>query len=162
MCWTANIPSHKEPLIADKDINVKKVVLKRSGDTINSVYMDCKYKLGEVMEVDEMICEYYSQNLCVYEGLHSYHEDTVIYLTLSLMPTLYVFSGISGRKLDYLYSGFGGRKVDYLYDCSRPYSYYMEMHCIIPKGSTYYVNEHGEYVSNKLLPVELKEVEVRD
>ena len=154
MCWATNIPSHKEPLIADKDINVKKVVIKRSDDTISSAYMFCEYKLGEVMEVNEMICEYYSQYLCVYEGLHSYHEDTDIYLTrgltLGLMPTLYVFSEINGRKLDYFYEDL------------KSGSRYMEMHCIIPKGSTYYVNEHGEYVSNKLLPVELKEIEVRD
>lgn len=151
MCWTTNIPSHKEPLIADKDIHVKKVVRKRSDDTIHSAYQGCKYKLGEVMEVDNMTFYWYGSYLYVYEGFHSYHEDTSIYLTSTsarLDWILFVFSGISGWKLDYF--GFTSEGC------------YMEMHCIIPKGSTYYVNEHGEYVSNKLLPVELKEVEVRD
>ena len=30
------------------------------------------------------------------------------------------------------------------------------MHCVIPKGTTYYLNEYGEYVSESLIPLSIE------
>lgn len=36
------------------------------------------------------------------------------------------------------------------------------MHCIIPKGTTYYLNESGEYVSESLIPLSIENRQNKD
>lgn len=41
-----------------------------------------------------------------------------------------------------------------LKDCK--YEYIKLMYCIIPKGTTYYLNETGEYVSEAIIPISIE------
>ena len=126
MCWSSSyIPQLKT---AEEDIKVKKVLLKTEDSLLHSpCETDFKWELGKVYEneigIILQLFSYYHIN----KGFHScqniYNGNT------------YWCSCINNEE----HILFEIDKGEEIFDA------------IIPKGSEYYLNEYGEYVSNKLM-----------
>jgi hypothetical protein len=124
--------------LAEEDIPVFKIV-KRN---LTAYYRNFHYSIGEVFKT-EISVPMYSPCKVFYieEGFHSYSNQeckTAITETLS-EPIITVFHMFHGE----LY-----RLDAYMDACI--------LECVIPKGSIYYLNHKGEYVSNKIKPVKVK------
>jgi len=127
MCWTSvKIPKLK---VAKYNIPVFKVMsLTSKADTLSSIYMGFNYEIGK--EYTSTIGEVFGSPVyCIDEGFHSYSLGC----TVSAIGKLtMVFASKTVHQLDV----YGSETI--------------LVKCIIPKGSSYYLNENGEYVSNKI------------
>jgi len=134
MCWaTDKLNGIPIKHVADEDISVKKVLQYNiKSHSFSSPVVDCRWKIGETKKTK--IGGIYSENgnYCIDKGFHSAHE---IQVHLSDQG-IYSFYQVNkkGNK-DYLF-----RKM------------YSDVICsfVIPKGSEYYINEYGGYVSNQI------------
>ena len=138
MCWISKI----RPIIrvADSGILVEKVLRLDDGVLCSPVYSESRWEIGK-----EYTCEmgdYYNRNMSlgsifgyadmslddfeVREGFHSCREisqDSYSWLSVSALGNYEMF-----------YHHFN----EYIYSA------------VIPSGSKYYLNEYGEYVSDRL------------
>lgn len=124
MCWISKKTPKKK--IATKDIVVQKILSRNySGDLISPVYCDEIWKPNKKHTLSEnIICEYnYWEGWKIERGFHSCEKMVI-------------------KSPDNWYCGdefiFGFDDSDILCEF------------IIPKGSIYYKNENGVYVSNRL------------
>ena len=134
MCWTTNkLPKRQ---IADEDINVKKILFllymdddKMEYDVISPYYGMQKWHSGRCVESE---LENPKQSMGCYHliniGLHSCKEVVVMKGAF--------FATNEGKTWNRLWPVIESQFV-----CD----------AIIPKGSCYYVNEYGEYVSDRLI-----------
>lgn len=132
MCWISEeIPKRQ---IADNDIPVFKMLRKGHFDGIFvSPYFGFIYAVGKVYSKKNPITIVGGiTNFMIKEGYHSYSSKTVIVYNRSA-----VYSTDNG-------------KVDILLDC---YEECTEVSGYIPRGSVYYLNNQGEYVSDKIVLV---------
>ena len=140
MCWIGeNIER-----IAKEDIPCFKIVRKTEAkDVVESVYMHKCYQLNKLYELEDVIIpelgyNYNGRPCGIYRGFHSYNSDVTVRITNDDVTPIYfvVYSGdIAPRMLDSFFIA-----IDNL----------CKVEGIIPKGSTYYLNRQGEYVSNKI------------
>lgn len=133
MCWITNVTPQSK--LAEEDIPVFKIVRKH----LQAYYQEFRYSIGEVFKT-EMSVPIFSPCKVFYidEGFHSYSNQkckTVIREGMA-GPIIIVFHHEAYRLDSYMDA------------------YILE--CIIPKGSIYYLNHKGEYVSNKIKPVKVK------
>lgn len=135
MCWTTSITPQSK--LAEEDIPVFKIV----GRRLQAYYRVFQYSIGEVFQT-EISVPMYSPCKVFYidKGFHSYSNQeckTAITEILSepIITVFHVFhSGL--YRLD-----------SYIDACI--------LECVIPKGSIYYLNHKGEYVSNKIKPIKV-------
>jgi hypothetical protein len=139
MCWYSSNKEDFEPKVATEDIPVIKVVLKEESDKYISVYYAHPYQVGDMCE-SSIVIEGDDYETRISQGLHSYSKDVVL----------------SRRKL----GDTSWKPSSRLYIDSPDHIWVLDsfvlkedmakLNCIIPKDSVYYVNECGEYVSNRL------------
>ena len=131
MCWKSkNKPILK---IADKDIPVKKLLDEHRLGLFSPFMSQFKWNLGEEREseMEEPDYSLSSDDWRIRLGLHSLEEARE-------------------AKLDTTYYGIAygyyckGNYIAFSADTLFPYD------AIIPKGANYYVNEYGEFVSDRL------------
>lgn len=151
MCWTTENSSYTKIRTAEKDIEVFKIVnlslnpLDTEEYLFYSVYKHFQYKIGgkyncEIGEIGEVDRLFY-----INEGIHSYSKKVKIihcndYIDDYYTSAICVFH--NNIKLDYFYY--------------KPI--YVKLKCVIPKGSQYYENEHGEIVSNTIKVISFEEI----
>lgn len=135
MCWITTVLSNAQPKVAEEDITVFKVALLEDGK-ITSIYKNFPYEKGIVYDMCDSNC-FGETNYKINEGYHSYSLDNSIihecngwgfYISAQFFYTFV-------KQYDFL-TGIYASKIFVL--------------CTIPKGSIYYLNEYGEYVSNSI------------
>lgn len=138
MCWDSN---KLETKIADKDIQVFKIVNWNN----TSVYQDFHYETGKEYESYVRIeREDWSDNeghYTISQGIHSYNSRKV--------HVEYSYKDYFGNICSKYFKVVGNNMtIDYFV---RVYMRLKCVDCVIPKGATYYENEQGEIVSNRLI-----------
>lgn len=150
MCWRTSYGMLSVPRTATKDIHVKKAFMKDSHHTLRSLFhrtftwsLGRKYVSYFFDEPKRLIDKRYSRpRYYVWEVCYGFHSAKEIEAHWN-----------QDEMVGYL---FAGKSMDF--ETSYPiYNRLFLEHCvvihdcIIPKGSKYYVNEHGEYVSDRLI-----------
>lgn len=126
MCWRGK----DDRKIAKKDIPVFKIVYKNPEVGLVSCYRYFRYKVGSIyssrIKKKSMV-----SHVCITNGLHSFSNSCKI---------------IEGdRWIDINYKTL---ELDD-YDKDGKLKLY-KLECVIPRGSAYYKNDHGEIVSSRL------------
>lgn len=135
--------------VAERDIPVRKVVVRASEGSYRSLYRHVGYDRNVMYNLREPLCVvlYSGSTHYINEGFHSYGERVDI-----LVSPVMCNCGQKGMKFAAEYKGF-------ILDCgvftlSEINDGTLEIiDCIIPEGSRYYVNERNEYVSDSILIV---------
>ena len=141
MCWAIYSDSRPVELVAETDIEVRKIMFRIGEDSYISRYMRFpyskgKYSLGKRLVLNE------SKATGLYsidEGFHSYGEKCEIILMSH--PLIYGYKVTYNNMIndDGLIPSFSDRIVEVI-------------DCVIPKGARYYVNEEkDEYVSDEIV-----------
>lgn len=158
MCWTTKDKKYITKNIAKNDILVHKIVRVRNKKEVQKKFLFwsktviekeilsyCqlfKYKLGETYRIDQKIIVESSRPhegeffAAIDEGFHSYSKNCSI-------------TGCSGKYYRVFSKDSSTCSFTIYSDCRI-------MVCIIPKGSVYYENEHGEIVSNRIKPISIE------
>lgn len=126
MCWKSYRYSDKKCRIAETDIKTFKILSLRK-HTLYAYYQNYKYTIGKINSVNSL--ELVEDTIS--EGFHSYDINNDY---LSVLDGILIL-GINTGLLDY-----------YSYENN-----IVIVECTIPKGSIYYRNCCGEFVSNKLI-----------
>jgi len=144
MCWISNNTPIRQ--IASDDIKVKKILLKvkvhqKDGHDKCEVSSPCytqKWDSGKCVQSElEHTYKSISHNQHVINiGLHSCKEVVVMR------------DNIFYNSIESFYATNDGKECQRLWQVGKNM---FVCNAIIPKGSTYYVNEYGEYVSDKLI-----------
>ena len=134
MCWLSKYKPFK--MVASEDIPVQKVLRKHDdGQLFSPVFNSIGWKRGEVKVARiDSIYHLYPNTYIIECGLHSCKKITFL-------------SGVNKEAwVSTLHEEL---------DCYSPLWYKAKneivVDAIIPKGSHYYLNEYGEYVSDKLM-----------
>jgi hypothetical protein len=145
MCWTTKI--YPQELKANRDIDVFKICSISPDNKVFSVYWGKQYKLNTAyvlpieLEVETMELigeEIQTISYSIHQAFHSYSSSCKKIVENSI--TIWH----STTFLD-----------SYSLDC-------VEVLGFIPKGSTYYINEWGEYVSNAICLTKIRRLNVLD
>jgi hypothetical protein len=138
MCWNSKWSAKKQ--IAKDDFYVYKIV-RKTDTTIESFYLCFKYELGHLYGVPKSLeVNYKAECFYIVEGFHSYKNKPTLKTAVINSKPRHVFDvGIIRQGFDIQY--FNSNSC--------------VMTCKIPKGTTYYVNEEGEIVSECLIPIEM-------
>lgn len=138
MCWNSKRPTKKQ--IAKDDFYVYKIV-RKTNTTIESFYESFKYELGHLYSVPKSLeINYKAEYFYIVEGFHSYKNKPTLKTSIINSKPRRVFDvGITRQGFDIQYFSSNS--------CI--------MTCKIPKGTTYYVNEEREIVSESLIPIEI-------
>lgn len=139
MCWN----SHKTPVsqIADSDINIFKIVRKTPiAERSKSLFFNFEYNLKEPYSLSEKLevdvrFHFNYREFIINEGFHSYH------------PTVYLRT--TSHVIEVLVSPY-----EFHIGWIPYFDELVKAHGIIPKGSQYFLNEYGEYVSNRIILTE--------
>lgn len=139
MCWCNN---KIDVRYASEDIPVWKLVLYENGIIKAYYHNQFVYVLNTIFKCD--LVSYKCESNCyVTEGFHSYSNE------------------VEFQKLEFLFTIISSLRestiVDIL-DSGIICEDYRIMKCIIPKGSKYVVNNEGEYVSDCIKPIAIKEL----
>lgn len=138
MCWLSD--EYKAPNIADEDIIVYKVMLLREGyrNELASFYYGKRYVIGkEYIEETETVEPVYLYHYSINKGFHSYSLEKTT--EKECYNHCQIWSGTT--LLDYVNLGIDVHYGETL----------VAVKCIIPKGSTYYENDLGEIVSDRII-----------
>ena len=133
MCWIATNEKELTPKIAEDNIPVEKIVM--LGTNIYneeywcSAYFNKEYELNTTYRTYDMFLHSY----VIEEGFHSYKGAKIV--IDKELKDIYIY-GKDNKKLDSW--SIRGMAI---------------MSCVIPKGSIYYENRHGEIVSNTIRPI---------
>ncbi len=131
MCWKCSRAGLK---VAEKDIPVFKILFKWTDDFLEAYYNEFYYCTGiEYSGELDVAREFPGHYYIVDRGFHSYSPKCVITAT---RDTILITWGM--ETLDYFDRNCNLVRAD----------------CIIPKGSKYYVNDRGEYVSDHIKVIE--------
>ena len=133
MCWNCYKSECLKPITAESDVKVFKIALKLDNHAAVPYYMSGTgiiYRVGLTYEA-----EIGSPGLTgrISEGLHCYSQ-----LQCGVTKTQYRFIDVYNLTLH-------GNIAVYADDLI------VILHCIIPKGATYYLNDIGEIVTEKLI-----------
>ena len=134
MCWITNKKAVCQ--LATKNIEIFKIMIFNSSNTVVSYYQEFKYKLNKAYDTKELEVIYshdydYGE---IYEGFHSYASDCTV------------------RKGNVISVW---NDVNFL-DSYNIYSVIVKGY--IPVGAHYYLNERGEYVSDEIYLTEIKTI----
>lgn len=135
MCWISR--QKPEARIAGKDIPVIKI-LKFNNYTLFSFHYKFNYFKNRKYEINNLEINDYSfiSYYTITKGFHSYSNDCkIIPLQSNFFKIIY-----NNKYVDAYPTPF------------------VKASCIIPKGSEYYLNENGEYVSNSIKIISVKNV----
>lgn len=143
MSWETGFKRYSKAKIAKKDVIAYKVV-GRDNDEYQSYYEKFKYKVNKEYELGrELILVTDDDYYIIDEAFHmycgkcniskGYNNHVIDVLTPKLSPI---------TKAPYLIDVYN----DVMFRCDE-----VVAECIIPKGSTYFENEKGEIVSDKVL-----------
>ena len=139
MCWVTYEKKYKNFKIAEDDIPVFKVVRKHF---LLSYYTNYPYILNEVHTTEPIKTDhslfYIGEEWKIQKGFHSY----------SVGCTTKIVQGVHEWNIRVYDSDKNTVLLDY-YEMSST----CKLECLIPKGTLYYVNEYGEYVSESILPL---------
>lgn len=139
MCWTSyhNPEIHK----AEKDISCYKIV---NRNLTSFYYTDFPYKLNEIHITELDAPKFNTFNFIISKGFHSYspNQCKIEYYKRKNKPGLYIGS---------IYTIYSKKAI---LD-SLPANDTVILECVIPKDSLYYINEHGEIVSNRIKPLKV-------
>lgn len=146
MCWKTNLDGPVE-MVSERDIPVRKVVVRTLEGSYRSLYRHAEYKRNVTYKMEKPLhtASYYCMRY-IDEGFHSYGERVDILFSPIMYP-----SGQIGMT-------FVAKYKDSLLDCgdfplSEINGTLEIIDCIIPEGSSYYVNERNEYVSDSIIIV---------
>ena len=139
MCWLGS-DAEAKGRIADKDITVYKVMVKRriinKGWELFSPFKDMKYELYQRYESVIRPIKPLTTNI-IEQGLHCYSEDC--YIASTNDSNMFVFHRYVDTTSLGSYYAFGDAQYPVL--CEG----------VIPKGTKYYINDGGEIVTEKLI-----------
>lgn len=126
MCWTGKRFFEKMPRIALRDIEVYKVL----GKDGKSPYQEYQYDFNkETKQVYLKTLKRVNGAIDIYEGYHSY-----------------------SKKCRFVKSFYDNTTYTYItVICGLSYNNKVIYKAIIPKGTIYYQNRDGEYVSEKII-----------
>ena len=133
MCWRGK----NERKIAKEDIKVFKVVIAdKNNSFFNSIYYKFIYRLGFIYSSRIKKKLFDSTQIKITKGIHSYSKYCKIAISGDL---LFIRNRMNNEAIDVFskYSLFSQQN-------------FYRLECIIPRGSAYYENEHGEMVSSRL------------
>lgn len=139
MCWmSSEKPVRKK---ADEDIKAFKVVRKLPeihGKFVYSPYYlygkGVVYEEGKKAKRIRIRIERFLDRYAINQGYHSYQENHL----WAINGNYIIIKNVSENKNFYTKETI--------------------MKCIIPKGTYYYVNKHGEYVSESIIPTSFEEL----
>lgn len=151
MCWSAINKSDLNRHIAKDNIPVTKFVAVFGNDDIFSYYNDFAYKIGEVYNTKlgkpHLSDTYWGEMNVINHGFHSYSVKVKIrkrdsQLLNAILNSRYADGFLKTFK--HPNRGIGNMAV---------------ADCIIPKGSAYYLNSYGEYVSDSIKIINVYKIE---
>ena len=134
MCWIGK--NNKQ--IAKEDIKVFKIVWFIEGNHMSYFYKDCYWAINEKKTLKIKTCKKRDNVLKITKGLHSYSNNCKILVKGMLLKCV-----LNDVKI---------------FACPYRGSLLHKMNCIIPKGSTYYLNSYDEYVSDALIPISFESI----
>lgn len=128
MCWC-----NKAAILctAKEDIEIFKICHLASDSKVNSYFTYFSYNLNEVYKLEEGISARFNSHIHQYEvvrGFHSYSKNC----SIERVSNALIVSNKCSRTLN------------------RYYPYSIKVYGYIPKGSHYYLNDIGEYVSDAI------------
>lgn len=127
MCWIGR----RGPIVLDKDIHVFKIVTIKGVD-IYSYYQSFLYQLNKLYTT-ELDVRKVDRNIVINKGFHSYSNEC----------SVEKFN--DHHMLVHSMLNYGDYEVyDTFYTIKK-------QSCIIPLGSTVYINKEGEVVSNQII-----------
>ena len=150
MCWFSGSKElSKYRRIARKDVLVRKLVMAtESPNKVVSYFAEFEYELGKTYYDKELSrldacssCHY----VCIFVGFNSYSTECKI--TRKEQTTV---SGGKKKNEIEVYSPDGKELVE-CYELDN----LLMIDCVILKGTAYYVNELGEYVSESIKPIRI-------
>ena len=150
MCWSCGFKKLSEcKRIARKDVHVRKFVNgSKSPNKVMSYFTGFVYKLGKTYYDDYISTLDWCNNsfgVCIFVGFNSYSTECKIRRKERTTA--------SGEKKKYsieVYSPDGREFIEWY----EPKGLLL-MDCVIPKGTTYYINELGECVSERIKPIRI-------
>ena len=151
MCWKSSNSKELVEQVATEDIETFKVV-KKYDECFVPLYFQCVcYAVGVPLSMSSnkltLLMDSWKPVGVINQGFHSYSKSCKIRFGTNII-------------VDDLTQIEIGSNKDWLLDCIVYTDNLHYLECIIPKGSHYYVNSHGEYVSDAILPIEAKPLDV--
>ena len=145
MCWRSK---NAVKQVAKEDIKTFKVGMKMGDNYFKSYYFTHLYKPLQKYETEMCVLDTKEDGFAITHGFHSYDPE---FCKISLGKI------VIGKCWDVFYVNKETMKLlnwytDFL--CKL-----LVAECIIPKGTTYYENEHGEIVSEAIIIKQLKPIE---
>lgn len=142
MCWYGTLELKQ---IAEKNIHCKKIIAYNPKENYYFPYYVRhgkirKYEFGKTYTSDIAITNNTQHHCCIHNGLHCYSNDL-----------RHVFKTINESSI-VITDNYGGNNY-FGYD-KLTNRLPVLVHCVIPKGATYYENKYGEIVTDKLQIVE--------
>lgn len=133
MCWVGlnNLQ------VAKEDIRVFKIVLFIGGNHMSYFRKGCCWTINEKKTSEFKTYETPNNILTITKGLHSYGGNSQV-----LRQGMLVKCCLNG-KINVSYPNRTNL---------------CKMNCVIPKGSTYYLNSYDEYVSDALIPISFESI----
>lgn len=139
MCWRSNNPVKK---IAEENIHVFKI-MKNKENELRSIYAQFLYEINKLYSSNiENPIKHHYKYYDINKGFHSYSIQCKLHITRD--KAIYIIS-IYNDVLDVFPSKINGWNI-------------VKINCIIPEGSEYYLNERGEFVSNKIKVISIENV----
>lgn len=133
MCWYGE----NNRKIAKEDIKVFKIVKgNKKSSSFNSIYYHFIYKLGLVYSSRIKKGPVLFDSIRIRNGIHSYSSDCKVIVVEDLIS---IQNRINNENLD----------IFSKHTLSSQQEFYV-LDCIIPKRSSYYINDRGEVVSSRL------------
>lgn len=153
MCWIGLTETECTKRVAEDNIPTTKLVTVHPNGAISSRYahfaylIDEEYKLYTHLELKKQDVRD-EKRLVIDKGFHSYSNDVKIICTFDEVYAMYKGS----QTLDY----FDLKPKGY---SNLVYGTIGIADCIIPKGSEYYLNFKGEYVSDTIKIINVYKIE---
>lgn len=141
MCWRTKElerTNNCNALIAKEDIHCYKIVKLNDEYGFRSMYRNFKYEIGvEYENSDSLALSFNTINKTfeIYNGFHSYSYEST---TCEVNRRHYGYNEWKIRNIN-------KELLDWIGEFNA-----IQVECIIPKGSKYFLNERGEYVSDKI------------
>ena len=140
MCWTGK----NDKRIAEEDIPCFKIVC-NGFKCVHAVYRNTTYEIGKTYTLTKTIPFGILDGTTygkIEFGFHSYHPSVVFVKKDDKYGGILSIRNERMRELDYFPLKLYGNSL-------------LRVDCVIPKGSEYYLNDRGEYVSNQIKIVEI-------
>lgn len=140
MCWTGLTNYGRNEQVAKENIPTTKLVIIWPYDSIRSYYYDFEYKLNIDYRLNEPLkFEVRSGKYdTITKGFHSYSSKIKIRTYKNPLIVTAEYNTITLDQLDITTINYHIKGSIAIADC------------IIPKGAHYFLNHHGEYVSNTI------------